>query len=81
MVGSFTKTNAFIGRRFKTPMGQRETSWDILSQKTSNASLIHADSQVVSWDGTNSLTEPVSGHRLSSWHPACTDRMRILDLG
>ena len=35
MVGSFTKMNAFIGRRFKTPLGQRETSWDILSQKTS----------------------------------------------
>ena len=36
MVGSFTKTNAFIARRFKTPLGQRETSWDILSQKTSS---------------------------------------------
>jgi hypothetical protein len=41
MVGSLSKTNAFVARRFKPPMGQSATPWDIVSHQTSDAPLIH----------------------------------------
>ncbi len=48
MVGSLTKTNAFIVRPYKAPMGHSATLCDILSHKTSDALLIHTDSRIVS---------------------------------